>query len=97
MRVHILKSFPFYPDGNTRHEAVAGSAADIPDALVAGLSAAGYISASPPASERHDHASLSVRHIGRGKYDLFRGDDRITHDAMTKDQAESALDAMTGA
>lgn len=43
MRVKIIKSFPFYPDGNTRHDAEAGSIADIPDALAPGLLAAGYI------------------------------------------------------
>lgn len=48
MRVKILKSFPFYPDGNTKHDAIAGTEEDVPDALIAGLSAAGYIQPVPP-------------------------------------------------
>jgi hypothetical protein len=46
MRVKILKSFPFYPDGNTKHDAVEGTVQEIPDALVRGLSAAGYVDSS---------------------------------------------------
>jgi hypothetical protein len=37
-----------------------------------------------------------VRHIGRGKYAIFRGDERLTAEAMTKDEAEAALAAMAG-
>lgn len=47
------------------------------------------------ALERAEDAT--VRHIGRGKYAIFRGDERITDDAMTKEQAEAALAAMLGA
>jgi hypothetical protein len=105
MRVRILKSFPFYQNGNTRREAVAGHDEDIPDALVDGLSAAGYVEkASLPAmalavalpNERHRGAPLSVRHIGRGKYDVFSGDERVTHEAMGKEAAEEALAEMKG-
>lgn len=39
----------------------------------------------------------AVRHIGRGKYAIFRGDERLTDDAMTKPEAEAALAAMLGA
>lgn len=35
-----------------------------------------------------------VRHIGRGRYAVFRGGERLTHDALTKDQADAALAAM---
>jgi hypothetical protein len=37
-----------------------------------------------------------VRHIGRGKYAIFNGDERLTADALTKDEAEAALAAMAG-
>lgn len=48
MRVHILKPFPFSRDGITPLRAVAGSIDDIPDALVPGLRAGGFIGVSAP-------------------------------------------------
>lgn len=36
---------------------------------------------------------LHVKHIGRGKFDLFLGHERLTHDAMTREEAEAALAA----
>lgn len=40
----VLKSFPFSRDGIATEHAVKGSQADIPDALVPGLSNEGYVS-----------------------------------------------------
>ncbi|PWB94666.1 hypothetical protein [Methylosinus sporium] len=51
-------------------------------------------SGSEEAPAATDAAEFSVRHIGRGKYDIFIGDERYTHDAMTKDEADAALAAM---
>lgn len=51
-------------------------------------------SASEEETSSPESAELSVRHIGRGKYGVFRGDERLTFDAMTKDEADAALAAM---
>lgn len=45
MRVLVLRSFPFSRDGVTSERAVADTEADIPNDLVAGLVAAGYVAA----------------------------------------------------
>ena len=37
---------------------------------------------------------LSVRHIGRGRWAVFRGEDRLTNDAMTKDAAIATMAGM---
>lgn len=43
------------------------------------------------ALETAEQEAPMVRHIGRGKYSIFRGDERLTADAMTKEEAEAAL------
>ena len=45
MRVAITKPFPFSRDGIRIEQAAAGSVADIPDALVAGLRGEGFVAA----------------------------------------------------
>lgn len=45
MRVLVLRSFPFSCDGVTSVQAIADTEADIPDALIAGLVAAGFVAA----------------------------------------------------
>ncbi|MFG1371492.1 hypothetical protein V5F32_04880 [Xanthobacter oligotrophicus] len=41
-------------------------------------------------------AELSVRHVGRGKWAVYRGDERLTEDALTKEEATSKLAEMQG-
>lgn len=52
MRVAVLRSFSFSRDGVTSVPAVADTEADIPNDLVAGLAAAGYVAViAEPAPE----------------------------------------------
>ena len=97
MLVIIKKPFLYAHDGIHIEELAAGSRREIADSVFEGLCAAGYIeqaATAPSADERHNSAALSVRHIGRGKYDLFLGEERYTRDAMTKEEADAALAAL---
>jgi len=44
-----------------------------------------------------DENPLVVRHVSRGKYDVFRGSVRITNDLTTKEEAEAKRAALAGA
>ncbi|MFG1330204.1 hypothetical protein V5F41_03010 [Xanthobacter autotrophicus] len=41
-------------------------------------------------------AELSIRHVGRGKWAVYRGDERVTEDALTKEEATAKLAEMQG-
>lgn len=41
-------------------------------------------------------AALSIRHVGRGKWAVYRGEVRLTEDALTKEEAASKLAEMQG-
>ncbi len=58
MRVKILKPFPYYADGVTQSNAAADSIEDIPDALVQGLRAAGYVALIPAEPKTRKHSEL---------------------------------------
>lgn len=47
----------------------------------------------PPAATAED---LEVKHVGRGKYAVYRGDDRLTDDPLTKEEAEAELARLGG-
>jgi hypothetical protein len=78
----------------------AGFVGDVPKARSEELPA-------PPAEERGESAGqettedapsngeLALRHIGRGKFAVYRGDERLTTDPLTKDEAGAALAAMS--
>jgi hypothetical protein len=51
MRVIALRPFPFSRDGTTIEEAPDGAEVDIPDAMVPGLTAEGWIAAIPAPPE----------------------------------------------
>lgn len=46
---------------------------------------------APPQETKVSEGRLHLRHIGRGKYGVFRGETRLTHDPLEKHEAESAL------
>lgn len=54
MRVTIIKPFPFSTDGVTALFAVPGEPAEIPDALIAGLTAEGFVSIGGDLVETED-------------------------------------------
>lgn len=131
MRVEILRPFVCSTPAGSR-ELAPGDRFDVPDRLIAALTASGYVRpaedlairptiapqmpangptvarapipapalpkapnpASEPAGAALSAEPLHVRHIGRGRYAIFRGDERLTHDAMTREQAEAALTRM---
>lgn len=39
---------------------------------------------------------LAIRHVGRGKWAVYRGDERLTEDALTKDEAAARLVELQG-
>lgn len=43
MRAKILRDFPWSPDGVSQRQAVKGESVDLPDHLVPGLEAEGYV------------------------------------------------------
>ncbi len=76
MKVRILKSFRFSPDGFTAAKAIAGGIEDIPDDAIAGLRAAGFVAAidenspiliteSPDAQDRDDVPQRDRRKRGK--------------------------------
>jgi hypothetical protein len=42
------------------------------------------------------NGELALRHIGRGKFAVYRGDERLTPEPLSKDEAGAALAAMSG-
>lgn len=91
----VLKPFGFSVDGiNIRHYE-PGDKVEIFDAIAKGLLAEGFMRlADEPAASvqtKVGEGELSVRHIGRGKYGVFRGEQRLTDNPLDKDEAEAAL------
>lgn len=41
-------------------------------------------------------APLRVRHVGRGQYAVFKGETRLTHEALDKHVAEAAMADLAG-
>lgn len=92
MRVEILQPFTCsQSDGSI--DLKAGQIADISGVgLLAALEDSGYIRRLP-AEELEAAGGLSVRHIGRGRYAVHRGDERVG-DPMAKEDAEAAIAGM---
>lgn len=105
MIVKALKTFDYSHDGIRAETLRAGSIVEIKNDLVPGLIAAGCIGpiVAQPVDEpqREDPAvepgALSIKHTGRGRYAIYRGDERLTTDALDRVGAESALAAMRDA
>lgn len=103
MRAKVLKAFSYSADGLRLQPLSPGDVLDIADDMALGLMVEGFIDEAvetppppPPAPERRyehhpAHEGLHIKHIGRGKYAVMRGDERLTHDPLEKDEAESAL------
>lgn len=54
---------------------------------------------APPAPPQPPVATpdaLEVKHVGRGKYAVYRGDERLTDEPLTKEEAEAELARLGG-
>jgi hypothetical protein len=89
MRVEILQPFTCSQEGGSI-DLKAGQIACIEgECLLAALDGAGYIRHLPDAAPATS-GDLSVRHIGRGRYAIHKGDERVG-EPMAKEDAEAAL------
>ncbi|ABS68937.1 hypothetical protein [Xanthobacter versatilis] len=92
----------------TEPEAAADGAASvestsIPADVAQDLDAIGQGGEAGPAEDAEgaagaetNAAELSIRHVGRGKWAVYRGDERLTEDALTKEEATAKLAEMQG-
>lgn len=103
-KARVLKPFGYSVDGLHITEYKPGDVGEFFDAIADGLIQEGHIkiidgsSPQPPVIEtKVGDGELHVKHIGRGKYAVYRGSERLTHDPLEKDEAESALAEMVGA
>jgi hypothetical protein len=92
MRVEILQPFTCSQESGSI-DLKAGQIACIEgDSLLAALEGAGYIRRlADAAAETSD--DFTVRHIGRGRYAIHKGDERVG-EPMAKEDAEAALAGM---
>lgn len=66
------------------------------DAIGQGGEAGPAEDAEGAAGAETNAAELSIRHVGRGKWAVYRGEVRLTEDALTKEEAASKLAEMQG-
>lgn len=104
MKSTVLKQFDYSSDGLTARTLCAGDVVEIKDDLAPGLIAAQFIAAfsepkkvEAPAPVVETPSEFTVKHIGRGRYVIFDGYKRLSKDALTKEEAESALASMRNA
>jgi hypothetical protein len=87
MRVEILQPFTCSQEGAS-NDLKAGQIACIEgDGLLAALEDSGFIRRLP---DEESADGLSVRHIGRGRYAIHKGEERVG-EPMAKEDAEAAL------
>lgn len=106
IKVHVLRSVPVSEDGITARHIVAGTEDEVPAGLYLGLRREGYVRGldgdasgradklSPPETQALPTAAgseLEVRHVGRGKWFIVRGEDRVQGPFDGRDEAEAAL------
>jgi hypothetical protein len=92
MRVEILQPFTCSQESGSIDLKTGQIACIEGDGLLAALEGAGYIRHLPDA-EPATSGDLSVRHIGRGRYAIHRGDERIG-EPMAREDAEAVLAGM---
>lgn len=100
IRVRVLRSVPVSDDGIRARQIVAGTEDEIPAGLYIGLFRERYVDpleatevvAAPVAEpDLEPSEGLEVKHVGRGKWYVVRGDDRVKGPFDDKDDAEVAL------
>lgn len=50
----------------------------------------------PPPAPPQPPVAIEVKHVGRGKYAVYRGDERLTDEPLTKEEAEAELARLGG-
>lgn len=106
IKVHVLRSVPVSDDGITARHIVAGTEDEVPAGLYIGLLREGYVRApdgahairaaepeapvAPPPKPSADD-DLEVKHVGRGKWFIVRGEERVQGPFDGRDEAEAAL------
>jgi len=92
MRVEILQPFTCSQEGGSIDLKAGQIACITGDGLLAALEDAGFIRRLPDTVPDAPNG-LSVRHIGRGRYAVHKGDERIG-EPMAREDAETALARM---
>lgn len=100
VRVRVLRSVPVSEDGIRARQIVAGTDDVVPAGLYIGLFRERYVdpleateAVAVPVAEPTLEPSeqLEVKHVGRGKWYVVRGEDRVKGPFDDKDDAEAAL------
>lgn len=94
IKVHVLRSVLVSEDGLTGRKIVAGTDDYVAAGLVADLVAENYVSieaTTPDTPLDAGSDDLVPKHIGRGKWCLMRGDERVHGPFDSREEAASFI------
>lgn len=94
VKVRVLRSVPVSDDGIHARQILAGTEDHVPSGLYIGLFRERYVDPldAPVALPAVEPAEpLEVKHVGRGKWYVVRGEERVKGPFADKDDAEAAL------